>query len=298
MKITYYPGCTLTQKSKGFDRTAREVARRLGIEMEELRDWTCCGAAFPLVTDNIMQLVAAARNLTYALRENSNRQLVTLCAFCYNVLKRTNAVIRNDPEKRDKLNMFIDEGDYNGEVQVIHYLEMIRDVVGFERLSREVRFDLSKTKMACYYGCLLLRPAEEMQLDDPEHPTLMEQLLEAVGCAVVSFPHRTECCGSYLAVGSPESVQRPVERIVLSARRSGAQALVTSCPLCHYNLDKKQREVAAANESYQPLPILYFTEVMGRAFGIDDGLYDYDEHDVDPRPLFKDLQPVARESRA
>jgi heterodisulfide reductase subunit B len=298
MKIAYYPGCTLTEKAKGFDRTAREVARRLGIDMEELQNWTCCGAAFPQVTDNIMQLVAPTRNLNYAREQSPDRTLMTMCAFCYNMLKRTNHVVRNDPEKRATLNLFIDEGEYNGEVRVLHFLEMVRDIVGFSRLAAEVRYDLAPLKLACYYGCLLLRPAEEMKLDDPENPSIMEQMLSAMGCSVVRFPLRSECCGSYVVVSSPESVIRPVERILRSARASGADVVVTSCPLCHHNLDKKQRELAAENKSYQPLPILYFTEIMGKALGIDDGFFNYGEHAVDPRPLFKNLKPIRQSQPA
>jgi heterodisulfide reductase subunit B len=293
MKVTYYPGCTLPEKARGYESTAFAVAERLGIELDTLDDWTCCGAAFPQVTDDIMQLVAPVRNLNAVVQQDRSPTLVTLCVFCYNVLKRANRLVRTEPETLEKLNDFIDEGDYAGQVRVLHYLEVLRDIVGFGEIAPHVQRDISSLKCACYYGCLLLRPAEEMKFDDPENPSVLEDLLEVLGGSAVPFPHRTECCGSYLVVNAPDSITSCVERIAVAARDRGANAIVTACPLCQFNLGKKQEEVAAANESFVPIPVLYFTEVMALAFGIGEERFDYDAHIVNPRPLLESLEPTA-----
>lgn len=285
MKIPYYPGCTLRTKAKALDDSARASARALGLELVELPTWTCCGAAFPLVMDEVMTLVAPARNLVLARKEGD--ELVTLCSFCYNALKRTNKIVKEDEEKRDKLNHFIEE-EYKGEVKVLHLLEVLKDRVSFTSLKN--RGKSLGLKVAPYYGCLLLRPPEEMEFDDPEDPSLFEGFLEALGCEPVSFPYRTECCGSYLTV-SPEASSVVIRRsysILSSALRGGAEAVAVTCPLCHFNLDQKQEEVAAEYREFTKIPILYFTQLLGISLGIDRRLLHLDQHFVDPRPLLKE----------
>lgn len=287
MKIPYYPGCTLSTKAKGLDETARAAASALGIEFVELPKWTCCGAAFPLVTDDVMAMVAPTRNLIYANKEGE--KLVTLCSFCYNALKRANRTVRENPEKRDKLNDFIEE-KYEGGVKVVHLLEVLRDEIGFKNLRERIKKDLGGLKVAPYYGCLLLRPSDEMGFDDPEDPHIFEEFLQALGCEVVSFPYKTECCGSYLSV-SPETsevVAKRTHSILSSALRNGADAIATTCPLCHFNLDQKQDEVAAKHREFTKIPILYFTQLLGLCMGIEEKLHHFEKHFVDPRPLLED----------
>jgi heterodisulfide reductase subunit B len=286
MKIAYYPGCTLRTKAKGLDETARAVANVLGIELAELPAWTCCGAAFPLVTDDIMALVAPTRNLIYASKEG--RQLVTLCSFCYNALKRANRVVREDPEKRDKLTNFIEE-EYEGGVKVLHLLEVFRDEIGFENLRGRLKRGLDGLKVAPYYGCLLLRPSEEVGLDDPEDPHIFEEFLQALGCEVVNFPYRVECCGSYLAVSpmTTDVVAKRTHSILNSALRNGAEAIATTCPLCHFNLDQKQDEVAAEHREFTKIPVFYFTQLLGLCLEIEEKLHHFEQHFVAPRPLLE-----------
>lgn len=286
MKIPYYPGCTLRTKARGLDETARAAASALGIELAELPTWTCCGATFPLVTDDVMALVAPTRNLIYASREGG--QLATLCSFCYNALKRANKVVKEDPEKRDKLNDFIEE-KYNGGVKVLHLLEVFRDGIGFDGLKGRLKGDLKSLRVAPYYGCLLLRPFEEVGLDDPEDPKIFEEFLGAIKCEPVSFPYRTECCGSYLAVSpaTTEAVTKRSHSILTSAQRSGAEAIAVTCPLCHFNLDQRQDEVAAKHRGFTKIPIFYFTQLLAISLGIDEKLCHFEQHFVDPRPLLE-----------
>ena len=296
MRIPYFPGCTLRTKAQGFDVSARASALALGIELAELEEWNCCGATFPLATDNELALVGPTRVLIEAAAqaaEARDRRLVTLCSICYNVLKRTAVFLRENKEKRERINLFI-EAEYNADVQVLHLLELLRAEPGFVALRERVTKPLEGLRVAPYYGCLLLRPQDEIGLDDPDEPTILADLLAALGCAVVDFPHKTECCGSYLTVSAVEATEDLSYAILRSAQSAGAQALVTSCPLCQFNLDYRQGAMRR-RPGFSPLTVLYFTQLMGLALGLDGAGYGFQEHYVDPRPLLNaaGILPVA-----
>ncbi|MFQ5711864.1 MAG: CoB--CoM heterodisulfide reductase iron-sulfur subunit B family protein [Candidatus Geothermarchaeales archaeon] len=284
MKLPYYPGCTLYTKAKSFDESARNSLKVLGIELVELPTWTCCGASFPLVSDNLMVLLAPIRNLALASKEGET--LVTACAFCHNVLKRANRVVKDNPEKRDKINDFIEE-KYEGHVKVQHLLEVLRDEIGFKNIGKEVKRGLEGLRVAPYYGCYLLRPFEEMGMDDPENPRILEDFLRSLGCEVINFPYKTECCGSYLSVSSSDVATDCSYPILNSASMNGAEVLALSCPLCHYNLDERQREIKAKHQGFGGIPVLYFTQLLGVALEIDIDHCGLDRHYVDPRPLLE-----------
>lgn len=264
MKIPYYPGCTLNTVAKGFDLSARESAQAVGFEMAELSKWNCCGATFPLTPDNVMGLTAPAKVLSNASREGDT--LTTLCSVCYNVLKRTNKVIRDDKEKRGVINGFIEE-EYDGGVDVVHYLEVLRDKVGFDKLRESVKLPLEGLRAGAYYGCMLLRPFEDMGIDDAEGPIIMEDMLAALGAEPVDFPNKIECCGAHQAVGGEEIVEKLSGNVMTSAVGEGAELIVTTCPLCHYNLENSQEAVARDAAGYSPVPIVYFTQLLGLALG-------------------------------
>jgi heterodisulfide reductase subunit B len=284
MKITYYPGCTLYTKAKNLGELAKASAELLGIEMEELEDWTCCQAAFPLVSDNIMGLISPARIIINSGKEGS--KLTTLCSFCYNVLKRTNHVLITDEEKRAKICEFLEE-DFGEEVEVLHFLEVIRNEIGFEKLKEKVRKNLDGLKVAPYYGCQMLRPASVLKLDDPEKPTILDDFLSSLGCDVVDFPFKVECCGSYQIINQEvtDAVLGCSYNILNSAIKNGAEAIALSCPVCYFNLDKKQNEIARKFGEFDKIPILYFTELLGLALEVDFRLFDFSKHAIDPRPL-------------
>ncbi len=253
----------------------------LGVELDELPGWVCCGAVPPLLTDDVMKLVAPVRNLANAGKRGNT--LVTGCAFCYNILKRSNKIVRDDVEKRDTINNFIEER-YRGNVKVLHLLEVLRDVIGFEAVKKKVRMRLKGLTVAPYYGCLLLRPYEAMGLDNPEDPRILEDLVRNLGGKVIDFPHKTECCGSYLGVSSQDVAVERARVILSSAVRNGAETIVVSCPLCHFNLDHSQGALKERQSGFREVPILYFTQLVGVALGIGErcGL---DQHYVAPRPL-------------
>jgi len=284
MEILYFPGCTLSTKAKGFDNSARAAMRALGVELVELPDWNCCGATFPLSVDNLLALSGPARVLVGARAEGE--RLAVACSTCYNVLKRTNRLIREDPESREKLNLFI-EADYQGDLEVVHLLELLRDEIGFEEVGAAVKKPLEGLRVAPYYGCMLLRPPKEVAFDDAENPQVMDELLTSLGAEVVDFSHKGECCGSYLAIKSAEVTGEMSYAVLASAVRNGAQAVATSCPLCQFNLDYHQGEMVRRHAGFEPLPILYFTQLLGLALGLDAGDYGFEKHYVDPRPLLE-----------
>lgn len=282
MRATYFPGCTLNTTGKGFDNAMRASAAAVGLELIELPDWNCCGATFPLIIDNVLELAAGGHILVAA--QAQGRILTTACTTCYNVLKRTNEFIRKHPDERDRLNTFI-EADYQGEVNVKDILHLLRDDIGFEAIHSHVQKPLQGLKVACYYGCMVLRPPAEVAYDDPDHPTSLDDLMTALGATPVDFPHKNECCGAYLAVKAPDVTRDMVYTILRSAQAVGAEAVATNCPLCQFNLDKQQAEMRKIHAGYQPIPVFYFSQLMGLALGLDASDYGWERHYIDPRPL-------------
>ena len=283
--LRYFPGCTLCTKAKNFDASTRLSFRALGIELEELSSWTCCGTVFPLVQDNLMKLIAPVRNLAKASADG--KELVTGCSCCYNTLKRANRVMRTDFERARKINLFLEDDfkeSYQGEVKVLHLLEFLRDRVGFNSLAKQVKRKLGGLEIAPYYGCLLLRPYPEIELDNLENPKIFADFLRCLDSEPIDFAHKTTCCGTYLAVSSPQIAIRASERILASAQENGAEALVLSCPLCFYNLDQNQRYMPLE----RTLPIFYFTQLLGIALGVNPQLLGFNQHSIDPCPLLKE----------
>lgn len=283
MSIPYFPGCTLKTKATGLDSSTRASLAALGLELVEQPEWTCCGTVFPLAQDNYMGMVAAARILINASKEDDGR-LITVCSFCYNVLKRVNYAIKNNEQVRTKLTQYLEE-EYAGETKLVHPLEVVRDDVGFDALKGKVNSKLQGMKVACYYGCMLSRPASEMQFGDSENPTIMEDFVGALGAEPVDFDYKTKCCGSYQVVKTYDLVIKRAKEILDGAKNKGAQAIITSCPLCQFNLDWIQTKIVEEDSSFTQIPVLYFTQLLGTALDVPVEELGLDKHYVDPKPL-------------
>ena len=294
MEIPYFPGCTLKTAALNFEDSAVASAAALGIELVELPKWYCCGTVYSLASDDLIHQLAPIRTLL-RVKEAGDDRVVTLCAMCYNTLKRANQLIREDEEKREKINSFMyeEETDYNGEVKVYHLLQLLRDDIGFEKIREKVRTRLKGLRVAPYYGCLLLRPPEA-GLDDPEEPRVLEDLLRSTGAEVVDHPFKTECCGSYNTVDRVDLVADRTREIVGSAIKRGAELLVTSCPLCQFNLDNRQKDVAEAHSDFNGIPVLYFTQLLAVALGLDEKALRFDLNYIDPFPLFEEKMKSVR----
>ncbi|MFQ5987693.1 MAG: CoB--CoM heterodisulfide reductase iron-sulfur subunit B family protein [Dehalococcoidia bacterium] len=286
MDLSYYPGCTLKTKSKNFEDSAIASMAALGIDLVELPRWNCCGTVYSLADDDLVHHLAPLRNLIRVKGEGKSR-VVTLCSFCYNTLKRADLLIKNDPEKRNAINRFMEEEeDYEGEVEVVHLLQILRDEIGWEGVAEKVVVPLQGLKVAPYYGCTLLRP-QEVAIDQVERPTILQRLLQSLGAEVVDFPFATECCGSFQIVGNPEFVLDCAWNILGSALRWGAEALVVSCPLCDFNLGQRQRELSNRYSEFREMPILYFTQLLALSLGLGAEVCRFDLNHIDPRPLLE-----------
>ena len=261
MKYGYYPGCTLKTKAKELDKYGRLSAAALGVELEEIENWQCCGAVYPQAEDEIASKLSAVRTLAAA--KEKDQDLITLCSACHNVLKRVNDDMKNDEYIRTRANNYMKlDTPYAGETNVIHYLEMLRDCVGFDNLKKAVVNPLKGKKIAAYYGCLLLRPGKVMAFDDPENPSIIEDFIAAIGATPVIYSQRNECCGGYIALENKGVAQKRVDVILSSAKEAGADMIITACPLCMYNLD--------ANATNTTLPVKYFTELLAEALGVKE----------------------------
>ena len=260
IKYSFYPGCTLRTKAKDLDAYARASAKALGFELEEIENWQCCGGVYPLGSDEIATKLSSVRALNEA--KEKGQDLVTLCSACHHVIKRVNDDMRNVEDIRTRANnyMQLDE-PYAGETNVLHYLEVLRDRVGFDELKKKVVNPLKGRKIGAYYGCLLLRPSTVLAFDDPENPQIIEDFIRAIGAEPVVYPYRNECCGGYISLKEKEMSGRMSCNIVDSAAGAGAEMLITACPLCMYNLNKS---------GSGKIPVYYFTELLAEALGVKE----------------------------
>ena len=308
-KVAYYPGCALNERSSHLDRSARDATGKLGFELDELESWTCCGAVPPVSKERIMNLIPPSRILK-DVRDSGRDMLITICDFCYNTLKRTNFSIRTDDIIRKRVNAFLADDtptrtyleeektpwrDYEGEVKVVHLMEYLRDELGYARITEKLKCSLKGLKIAPYYGCVMLRPFNEIQLDDPENPTIIEDFVRALEAEPINYPYRTECCGSYLSVSSPDASTRLCYRILTSAMKNGADAIVVSCPLCFYNLDSRQKAISDAYSDFKPIPVFYFTQLLSVALGVGMDRQGFERHCVDVSPVLDKIGNLAGE---
>ncbi|MCX7973551.1 MAG: CoB--CoM heterodisulfide reductase iron-sulfur subunit B family protein [Candidatus Aminicenantes bacterium] len=288
MKIAYYPGCTLKAHGKNFEESALCSLKELGIEVFEIPRWNCCGTVFSLAADDVIHHIAPLRNLIRAQEAGFN-SVVTLCAMCYNTLKRSKSRFDENLDIREKIQRFMDEEkiQLNGSFKILHYLEFLRDEIKFENLTRQVVKPLKGLKVANYYGCLLVRP-KEIGFDDMENPTIMDNLIDGLGAKAIDFPYKTECCGAYQTVDKPQVVILRTAQILKAAQERGADVVAVSCPLCAFNLDYRQKDVRQAEGDFKLIPVLYFTQLMAIALGCPETSLRFDLHEVDPRPILKE----------
>jgi heterodisulfide reductase subunit B len=288
MKLAYYPGCTLKNHARNFEDSALCSLEALGVEVSEIDRWNCCGTVFSLATDDLIHHLAPIRNLI-RVKEAGSDGMMTLCAMCYNTIKRSNQRVQNSTEDLAVINEFMyrEKVKYEGDVKVFHLLEMLRDEMGLEKVSAAVTRPLDGLKVASYYGCYLVRPGD-VGLDDMENPKVLDDLMGALGATPTDFPLKTECCAAYQTVDNPGIVADRTNQIISSARDRGAEVLIVSCPLCAFNLDHRQKETLQKYPDFRGLPVLYFTQLMAIALGCSEESLRLDLHYVDPKPLLRE----------
>lgn len=267
MKVGYYPGCSLKNSYPEFEKSTIESCRELGIELEEVPEWNCCGVNFSL-SDNIMRHLGAVRTFLNVQEEMGDvgNKIVTLCSMCYNVLKRVNVTLKEERDTLENINEFIEDfPDYRAELEIVHILQLLKEEIGFDTLKKKVKNPLEGVKIAPYYGCALLRP-DSVSIDSTENPKILEQFIESLGGEVVEFPFKIECCGNYHAAFRKNIVETRSRRIVDSALSAGADMLISPCPLCTYNLR------LGAETAGKEIPILFFSQILALSLDVEPHL--------------------------
>ncbi|MDL1956678.1 MAG: CoB--CoM heterodisulfide reductase iron-sulfur subunit B family protein [Candidatus Desulfofervidus auxilii] len=272
-RIAYYPGCTLETTAKEFDITSRAVCHHLGIELIEIPDWNCCGASSAHETNNYLAIALPARNLLKA--EELGLNVVIPCAACFNRLKMAEKALKNN---------YL-EFSYQGKIEIFDLLRFLAQSKYLKYLKQKVIKPLKGLKAVAYYGCLISRPPKITDHPQPENPMEMEKILEAIGVDCLEWSYKTDCCGASLVLGRIDIIYQLVKKLYEKALEVGASCIVTACPLCHANLDLRQREINEKFHENYYLPIFYFTELMALALGLKGKEIWFRGHLVDPMPL-------------
>ncbi|MBU0575132.1 MAG: CoB--CoM heterodisulfide reductase iron-sulfur subunit B family protein [Proteobacteria bacterium] len=280
MKVSYYPGCSLHGTAKEYDQSVRSVSHALGIELEEIEDWSCCGATSAHSTNFKLSIALPARNLIAA--EKKAQDMMIPCAACFNRFKTAERHLGQDPELKAEVEEIVG-GRYQGSVAIRNPIDIIVRDIGLEALAAKVVKRLAGLKPVSYYGCLLLRPPDVCRFDDAENPVLLDRILAVLGAEVRPWSFKTDCCGGSLTISKTEIVVRMVDKLMEMAREAGANCLVTACPVCMANLDMRSSGDAG-------LPVFYFTELAALAMGQEGPEGWFRLHRTDPRPLLKGLQ--------
>lgn len=266
MKYAYYPGCSLTESAVEFDTSTRTVMEYLGAELVEIPDWTCCGASAAEPVSKLMNYALPARNLAIAQKEMDGIDVLAPCSACYLNLLKVNKEVVGNRTLHGKINEVLAASGlpYSGGVNVRHILDVFINDIGAKIIEQKVTNNLEGMLIAPYYGCQILRPYPEF--DNPRNPTSMTGILKGLGATVHEWSHGNKCCGASLMMGHKEVALPSVAAILSDA--AGADAIVTVCPLCQMNLEAYQAE--ARKLGAPSLPILYLTQLMGVAFGLED----------------------------
>lgn len=268
MKYTYYPGCSLEATSFAYDLSTRAIAPLLDIDLEELEDWNCCGATAYMSVSQGSSFVLSARNL--ALAEKKGWDIVAPCSACYLGLNKTNIYMEEHPEVKDLVTKALAVAglEYNGTVKVRHLLDVVVNDVGLDTVRANLKRDLGGLKVASYYGCQTIRP--EGGFDSIEDPHSLDDIVVALGATSVYFPMKDRCCGGSIAGSVREQALRMSKNILLAAQREEADIIITPCPMCHINLEAYQAQINKRYDADFNIPILFFTQLMGFAFGMSE----------------------------
>lgn len=262
----YYPGCSLKATATPYEESLLAVSRLLGIELEELGDWNCCGATAYFSVNETMSHAISARNLAQA--QVLGKDVVAPCSACFLGLSKTNRYIETFPEVRKRVDSALAAAGlkYDGGVKVRHLVDVYLDDLGIEGIQAKVKKPLKDLKVACYSGCQLVRPCNNF--DDPEYPVKLGQLVRALGATEVNFPMAARCCGGAQMMTKEEVALRMCKNILLCAQENAADLIVTTCPLCQMNLDVMQARVNNMFGTNFKIPVIFFTQLMGVAMEV------------------------------
>ena len=286
MKYAYYPGCSAESTARDQYMSVGEVAKVLGIELIEPKGWTCCGSTPAHQTGKLLSIVLPAANLLMAKRMGLD--MVVFCAACYNRMKVANHEIRTNPGIRKEVAGSLGE-DYDGSVRVLHFVEVLMKEFGIKKLQKQFTHSLNGLKVASYYGCLLVRPREVTGFDDPENPTLIDELVQSMGGESVEWPHKVECCGGGFAISRTDIVVELSNAVLNMARSSGAQCIAVACPMCQINLDMRQGNINKLKNTGYEMPIVYISQLLGLCLGVTPRKLGMNKCIVSPKPVIESV---------
>lgn len=273
MKALFYPGCSIQRSSRPYLDSIEAIQPILELELEEVQDWNCCGATEYMSIHRLGAQALVGRNLALAQRQvNGSHTLVAACSACYLNLAKTEYYMRNEKNLAGNINLALAEGGLHydpGTLEIRHILDVITTGIGIEKIEELVKKPLKGLRVAPYYGCMIVRPDPFKRSDDTEYPQSMDILLRALGAEVIDFPLKTHCCGGHMTQINPETAFELIRRLLQGASQYHADLLVTVCPMCQLNLDAYQEETNKFFGLDYNIPILYFTQLMGLAFGLD-----------------------------
>ena len=293
MKLAYYPGCSGQGTSAEYERSTRAVCRALEIGLKEISDWSCCGSTPAHACEHVRSSALSARNLALAAAEGAER-VGTPCPSCLSNLRHA-AKRMEKPEFRARVNELLDNPAAESFPPVTSVMQGIAQMYDAKAIASRVKRSLRGLKLVAYYGCLMSRPAELMQFGDPENPTLMEELLGACGAEMLDFPLKTECCGASFGIPERPMTAQLSGRILEVATNMGADAIVVACPLCQMNLDLRQKQAMKGVDRYFNMPVLYYTQMMGLAFGMLPSELGLDKLVVSANALVERILDTQRE---
>ena len=282
MKYAYYPGCSAESTARDQYMSVGQVARVLGIDLVELKGWTCCGSTPAHQTSKTLAIALPAANLLMA--QKLDLDMVVFCASCYNRMKVANHEIQNNASIRQKVAKYLGE-DYDGKVRVRHFVEVLINDIGIQKLQKHFTHTLDGLKVASYYGCLLVRPLEVTGFDDPENPTLMDQLVKSMGGESIDWPHKVACCGGGFAISRTDIVVELSNSILDMAKSSGAQCITVACPMCQINLDMRQGDISKMKSTTYEMPVVYITQLLGLCLGLSWRKLGMNKCIVSPKPV-------------
>jgi heterodisulfide reductase subunit B len=284
MKLGYYPGCSLEGTAKEFDHSLREVLKLLEIDLEEINDWSCCGASSAHTTSHLLSVTLPALNLIQAAKQGLE-DVVAPCAACFNRLVVSQHEMKYDEKIRTKVEHLIEDKFVDG-TKVLNIIQLFQKI-GVEKIKEKIKVDLSELNLACYYGCLLVRPNDLLHFDDAENPKMMEEIITACGAKAVEWNLKTECCGAAHSIARTDIVEKLCKNILDDAVDHKADMIVVACPMCHSNLDMRQRNISRHYTAHRQTPVIYLSQIIGIAMGIDFAKLELNLHFINPVPLLE-----------
>lgn len=282
MKYAYYPGCSAESTAQDQHLSLKAVSKALGIDIVEPKGWTCCGSTPAHNTNKLLSVSLPAANLIKA--QEMGLDMVVSCAACYNRMKVTNYEIQNNPGVKKEVAEALGK-EYDGSVKVRHFIEILLEDIGLEKIKNKLTHSLNGLKVANYYGCLLVRPNEVTNFDDPENPTSMDRLINMMGGESLDWPHKVECCGGGFALSRPDIVIELSGGILEMATGSDSECISVACPMCQINLDLRQKDINKKMETNYNLPVVYINQLLGLCLGLSPKELGMNRCIVSPEPI-------------